>query len=239
MRPIRGILLDKDGTLVDFEATWFAIADAMALEAAGGDRERADRLMAAAGYDHARGRFLPESVLATGTNAEIAALWYRGLDAGELAARIRYLDRVTAAEGARRAVALPGVLEAVAALHAAGMRLGLTTSDSTAGAEMTLTALGIAQMFEAVYGYDAVAVPKPAPETVLAFCDLTGLRPDEIAVVGDSRRDLEMGRAAGVGITVAVLSGTGVSGMLAPLADAVLPSAAEFPAFLANLSTRA
>ncbi len=48
---IKGILFDKDGTLVDFQATWFAIGDLMALQAAGGDRSQANALMEAAGYD--------------------------------------------------------------------------------------------------------------------------------------------------------------------------------------------
>ena len=39
---IKGILFDKDGTLVDFNATWFAIGDCWRCEAAGGDRARAD-----------------------------------------------------------------------------------------------------------------------------------------------------------------------------------------------------
>ena len=46
---IKGILFDKDGTLVDFNRTWFAIGDRLALEAAGGDRDRADALLRSAG----------------------------------------------------------------------------------------------------------------------------------------------------------------------------------------------
>ena len=61
-------------------------------------------------------------------------------------------------------------------------------------------------MFDAAYGYDAVANPKPAPDTILAFCDLTGLKPSEIAMVGDNRHDLEMARAGGAGLAVGVLS---------------------------------
>ena len=57
MTEIRGILFDKDGTLVDFQKTWFAIGDRLALEAAGGARARADELMAAAGYDFSARRF--------------------------------------------------------------------------------------------------------------------------------------------------------------------------------------
>ena len=60
-RTSKGILFDKDGTLVDFQKTWFAIGDLMALQAAGGDRARADELMTEAGYDFAgallQGRF--------------------------------------------------------------------------------------------------------------------------------------------------------------------------------------
>ena len=66
--------------------------------------------------------------------------------------------------------------------------------------------LGVAQLFDAAYGYDAVANPKPAPDAIQAFCDLTGLKPSEIAMVGDNRHDLEMARAGGAGLAVGVLS---------------------------------
>lgn len=234
MRRIRGVLFDKDGTLVDFNKTWFAIGDALALEAAGGDRDKADALMAAAGYDRAAKRFRADSVFAAGTNADIVALWYR--DAApplrqELTLRF---DQVTAVEGALKAVALPGVAKAAALLHRGGYKLGVATNDSTGGAEQTVLMLGIAQLFDAVYGYDSVPRPKPAPDTIHAFCDLTGLDPSEIAMVGDNRHDLEMGRAAGAGAVIGVLSGTGTRETLAPMADAVLGSMVEVEGWLKN-----
>jgi phosphoglycolate phosphatase len=109
----------------------------------------------------------------------------------------------------------------------------VATNDSTGGAEKTLLALGIAQMFDAAYGYDAVANPKPAPDTVIAFCDLTGLKPSEIAMVGDNRHDLEMAKAGGAGLAIGVLSGTGTRESLQPLADVVLDSVVDLPSFLA------
>ena len=48
----------------------------MALQAADGDRARADALMAEAGYDFAAHCFKADSVFAAGTNADIVALWY-------------------------------------------------------------------------------------------------------------------------------------------------------------------
>jgi phosphoglycolate phosphatase len=234
LADIRGILFDKDGTLVDFNATWSGVADFMALDVAEGDRALADRLLEAAGLDAATRRFKADSVFAAGTNLDIIELWLPHLSRTEQTAAVERFNVVTAEQGAALAVPLPGVVEALAALHAKPYRLGVATNDSTLGCERTLATLSIAQLFDAAYGYDAVANPKPAPDTVIAFCDLTGLKPAEIAMVGDNRHDLEMARAGGCGLAVAVLSGTGTRESLGPMADVVLGSVADLPGFLAG-----
>ena len=231
---IKGILFDKDGTLVDFNSTWFGIAHLMAMEAAEGDRGRADELLLVAGLDFAAGRFKPDSIFAAGTNMDIVELWFPHLPAAAQKEALARFARITAEQGAAMAVPLPGMPQTLAALHSTPYRLGLATNDSTAGAERTLAALGFAQLFDAAYGYDAVANPKPAPDTIVAFCDLTGLKPSEIAMVGDNRHDLEMARAGGCGLAVGVLSGTGTRESLAPMADVVLDSAVDLPAYLAD-----
>jgi len=231
---IKGILFDKDGTLIDFHATWFAIGDLLALQAADGDRARADDLLMAAGYDFGSGGFRADSVFAAGTNADVVELWYPQAEADERRKIVADLDAFTASEGAAQSVSLPGSREAIARLHRSGFRLGVATNDSTSGAEKTLLAMGVAQMFDAAYGYDAVANPKPAPDTVYAFSDLTGLKPEQIAMVGDNRHDLEMARAGGAGLAIGVLSGTGTRETLAPMADAILDSIAELPEYLAG-----
>ncbi len=234
MAEIRGILFDKDGTLVDFEKTWSTLADRMALHAADQDRQRADALLMLAGYDFANKCFMADSVFAAGTNADIVALWYPEAKGERQKELTRLFDTFTAEQGALQSVPLPGIQDAIASLHRTGYRLGIATNDSTSGAERTLAALGIAQMFDAAFGYDAVANPKPAPDTITAFCDLTGLKPPEIAMVGDNRHDLEMAKAGGAGLAIAVLSGTGTRTSLAPLADLVLNSIADLPGYLAG-----
>lgn len=235
MAAIKGILFDKDGTLVDFHATWSAVAELMAMEASGGDRNKADTLLVAAGLDPQTYAFRADSVFAAGTNLDIIELWFPELSRREQLDTVEHFNRMTTDKGAAMAVALPGIIGALGDLHAQSYRLGVATNDSTMGCEKTLSALGIAQLFEAAYGYDAVANAKPAPDTVVAFCDLTGLKPSELAMVGDNRHDLDMARAGGCGLAIGVLSGTGTRESLSPLADVMLDSVADLPAYLASV----
>ena len=73
---------------------------------------------------------------------------------------------------------------------------------------------------------DGLAV-KPAADMVVHLCDALAVQPARTAVVGDSTADLRMGRAAGAGLVVGVLTGVGRLDDLAPHADAVIESVAE------------
>ena len=232
LADIKGILFDKDGTLVDFNATWMGIADFMAMDAAEGDRWKADRLLSAAGFDFISKRFKPDSIFASGTNMDVVELWFPRLSDEDQMLAVARFNEITSVQGSSMAVALPGIVETLTTLHRKSYRLGVATNDSTSGAEKTLVTLGVAQLFDAAYGYDSVARPKPAPDTIMAFCDLTGLRPAEIAMVGDNRHDREMARAGGCGLAVGVLSGTGTRESLSAIADVVLNSVADLPGFL-------
>lgn len=230
-KRIRAILFDKDGTLIDFERTWSAVARELALEAAGGDEERAGHMLEAGGYDLEAGRFRSGSVFAAGTNADIVDLWYPEAASEEHKERVAQFDTRTAEEGARQAVAIEGIADALVRLHGKGYVIGIATNDSTRGADLTVQALGFAPLISTVIGYDVVVNPKPAADPVLHFAERAGVGPAEIAVVGDNAHDLEMARAAGAGLSIGVLSGTGIRADLEKLADVILPSVAALPDF--------
>ena len=72
------------------------------------------------------------------------------------------------------------------------------------------------------------------PEPVTAFAAAVGVKPHEIAVVGNSLHDLHAARAAGA-LAVAVLTGprgAAARAELAPFADLVLAALDELPAVL-------
>ena len=78
-----------------------------------------------------------------------------------------------------------------------------------------------------------LALPVPgAGRPALAFCATTGLKPVEIAVVGDNRHDLEMGSSAGAGLLIGVLTGASAEADLSPLADRVIADITLLPGLL-------
>ncbi|MGH6948367.1 MAG: HAD family hydrolase [Kiloniellales bacterium] len=228
---IRGILFDKDGTLLDFHATWGPINRIVALTLARGDERLAERLLQAGGVDPASERTRAGSALAQGNTIEIASLWAPALPERALGELVEEIDRLYV-EGAAGAVALGELRPLLERLSARGMKLGLATSDSARGAAASLKALGVLDLFDFVAGYDSGHGVKPSPGMALAFCAATGLQPKEIAVVGDSRHDLEMGRAAGAGLVLGVLSGTGTADDLGARADRLLADIGELEALL-------
>lgn len=100
----------------------------------------------------------------------------------------------------------PGVPEAVDALKARGVRLGVVTSKLRTGTLRGLERCGLDGQFEVLVCADDVTRPKPHPEPVERAVELLGATPATTLFVGDSPHDLAAGRAAGV-YTGAVLWG--------------------------------
>ena len=229
---IRGILFDKDGTLFDFCASWIPAyrqsAESCARLAAGVD---AVSLLAAGGYEDATGRWEPHSVLAAGTNRELAKMWarYCGLD---VEAVLDDIERALDGSARRDSVPIVHLERFFAELAARGFVLGVATMDDEARSRAMLDRFGVSPYLAYLCGGDSGVGTKPGPGMVNAFLAATGLRAGEVMVVGDTPHDMGMGRAAGAGALVGVLSGVGTRAVLEPLADHVIESIAELDAVL-------
>ena len=99
-----------------------------------------------------------------------------------------------------------GVVEEIRRLKEKRKRLGVVTSKLRDGAMRGIRISGLDEAFEIVVGCDDVTHFKPHPEPVLKAVEELGVSPRETVFVGDSRHDMECGRAAGVK-TAAVLWG--------------------------------
>ncbi|MGV6850403.1 MAG: HAD family hydrolase [Marinibacterium sp.] len=228
VRPVSGILFDKDGTLFDFADSWHPWTAAILDDLSGGDPDVADRLAAAIGFDRATGTFRADSPFIAGTNdtaARALAPQLSGTDAAELAL---YLRERAASAPLIEAVPLAPCL---ANLMARGLALGVMTNDDEMSARIHLREAGVLDMFDFVAGADSGYGAKPSPEPLLAFCDSARIAPAETVMVGDSIHDLAAGRAAGM-LTLGVLTGPAKAVDLAPLAHAVLPDIGHVPDWL-------
>ncbi len=234
MATIKGILFDKDGTLIDFTATWRDAIEKIAMELSGGDRELTLSLCDAVGYDMRTQVFLPGSPVVAGSVDMVAELMASILPKWS-AAEIEKLANRTALElGADDLAPAPRLKETLVALRNMGLHLGVATHDAEATAHANLIALGVADQFSFVAGYDSGHGHKPGPGMPNAFAAAIGVHPSETVMVGDSVHDLGAGRAAGCALSVGVLTGPATEAELAPEGDIVLPSIADLPDVIAS-----
>jgi phosphoglycolate phosphatase len=225
---IRGILFDKDGTLLDFDATWppayRAAADELARLA--GDPALADHVMRLGGYGD-DGVLDPASVFACGSIDPIvefcAALpALEGID--DVAGRV---DRLFTEFGERAPWVVEGLDVILEGLHGRGFALGLATNDSVASADAWIAHNDFGRLFDFIAGADSGYGAKPNPAVFHSFCAKTGLQAHEICMVGDTIADVELARAGGAGLSVFVETGVAAGDDLAALVDHVLPSVAD------------
>ena len=230
-RPIRAILFDKDGTLVDFQRTWGPATEAVMRRLADGSRAAYERLVVASRFVEAEQRFLPDSPLIAEPTSVYGVLWATALGRPASAEFFAEIDQLLCDATTRHLAAIGDPRALLTSLAARGYRLGMITNDAEITARAHLRKLGLDKYLEFVAGYDSGFGAKPDPGPVLAFAQAVGVAPSETAVVGDSVLDLAAARAAGA-IAIGVLTGPAPAAVLAPHADAVFTSPAEFAAWL-------
>ena len=228
------VVLDKDGTLVDF-AMWNLLAAAWVdrlVEGVEGENLRAE-LCRNMGFDYGKRYSDPQGPMAIATTAQIMAiaagtLYRHGLSWPQAEDRARWAFDTEAdiplASLIRPAGDVPALFRA---LRAAGVPAAVVTTDHRRETEETLQLLGVAGLVDYLLCGDDGVTPKPAPDMLLHTCRQMGVEPVRAAMVGDTLGDLIMAERAGAGLRVGVLTGAGTREVLAPHADVVLASVDE------------
>jgi phosphoglycolate phosphatase len=232
---IKGILFDKDGTLIEANATWVPIYKTMLSDQFGGDAERVIELLELAGYDRSTEGFKAGSVLAAGTIEQLVEIWWPKLTAFSRTEKVQMINRDYANAARLYMKPLMDLVPVFDELHALGMKLGVATNDIHSSATYHMQQLGVHDYFVDVIGADSVAVPKPSGHMIARFAETTGLGPHEIAMVGDNSHDMEEARAGGA-LAIAVLTGNAAYDDIAHLADYTLNSVADIPNLLREIS---
>lgn len=225
---IKGILFDKDGTLLEFDRTWRPIANQVVEEVAKYYNFK-DKIALRESIGLFENRIEPAGSLSAGTNKDVALDMFEVLRKENITLSDEEHIRWSTQVFNKVAASLPfypveGVLETIKQFKKAGYFIGLSTADSVENAKLFLEKTGLDIYFDYIGADDGIINPKPAPDYMENFCKQYTLKPSEVAVVGDTMTDMNFGINSGAGLIVGVLSGTGTRSLLGDSADIVIDS---------------
>lgn len=203
---IKGILFDKDGTLLELQQTMHHIYVAVFKEIGGRflvPEPLLQQMRTAVG--HGEERLADDSLLRYSTNPQIVDALLAAIDKHATAGQrrlpvskdelLKLIEELSLGDDVPY-FTLPRVPEVLGDLHGRGYPLGVATADTYAATVAGLQRTGILQYF----GYLGTGdEPHPKPHRFLAdaFCRRFGIHPAELLVVGDTVRDMEFANTAG------------------------------------------
>ncbi len=130
----------------------------------------------------------------------------------------------------------PGAFEAVQALKADDIKLGVCTNKPEAPARDILAIFGFLEQFDVIIGGDTLAdIRKPDPRPLAAAIRAVHSQPERAVMVGDSANDIDTAKALGVR-SVAVSFGYSRGSVAELGADKVIDNFSELREVLAGLA---
>ncbi len=183
--PIRAVIIDLDGTMLDTVPDFHVAINRM----------REELALAPIGRE-------PIAIL-VGKGTEHLVRGVLALDFDQAGVESRFAQAIAAyhrhylAINGDHCALYPDVLAGLDAMKAAGLRLACVTTKPIAFTVPLLAQKGLAGYFEVVYGGDSLARKKPDPMPLLQVCSDFDLAPSQVVAIGDSSNDAEAARAAG------------------------------------------
>jgi 2-phosphoglycolate phosphatase len=184
--PLRAILFDLDGTLLDTAPDMVDALNAL----------RREQHLAPLPFEAVRPSVSHGS-------RRLVELGFPGLPADGIAAlQKRYLELYRSSLSTRTRL-FGGMERVLARLAELGLRCGIVTNKPAWLTDPLLQELGLTSLFACVVSGDTVSARKPDAMPMLHAARLAGVDPAECLYVGDAERDVQAAHAAGMTALVA------------------------------------
>jgi len=215
--PCRLIIFDKDGTLIDFSATWVPLIRkrvSFVLKRVGKNGGLEAFLLRSWGIDPINGKVDPRGPCPVSPRSDeiiigTMALYQHGYHWDEAKQWVaQAFDEADAdSDWRKNVIPIEGIQPFLTRLKKDGFQTALATNDERKDTEAILQHLHMDSLFDMVLCWGEVSPPKPNPETILTICKKLSVPPHETVMVGDSVTDMMMGKRAGVALSVGILEG--------------------------------
>ncbi|MBI5331748.1 MAG: phosphoglycolate phosphatase [Betaproteobacteria bacterium] len=183
--PLKAVVIDLDGTLLDTAPDLADAAMAMA----------ADLGLPPIALDEVK------TYIGNGVSRLVKRVLTRDLHADpapELFAQALPIYEQHYAEGvSRKSRPFPGVVEGLQAFKAMGVHMACITNKAERFTHPLLKDTGLFDYFELILSGDTLPERKPSPLPLLHACVLFDCEPAELLLIGDSLNDTQAARAAG------------------------------------------
>lgn len=238
---IKGILFDKDGTLMDFHTFWVdtaieIIPELLEKNSVPEIKEIKDHILKSIGIVDgkiARGGIIAYQPLSQIGNVACESLQQFGyyLEKEKVSKQLVELFELHAKMESQKYIPIGNLQELILELKKREIYIGLATADTETSAHLSLNYLNIKKEFDYIGADNGIRKPKPNPAMFREFQTMYHLKPSEIIVVGDTMNDIQFAKNSG-GISVGVLSGIGTVDELEKRADYILDSVIQIPELL-------
>ncbi|XP_033755356.1 LOW QUALITY PROTEIN: uncharacterized protein LOC117338208 [Pecten maximus] len=222
------VIFDKDGTLICCQAMWapWSRKIASTLEEATG-LDIKEKVYKTIGFSNSTDRVI-SGLLAEATDkmvqdAVIELLKQEGVDEAKGHALVHSIWED--GHGIYETKPLADLKTLFKILKSHNIKIAVCTSDSRKGTENVLEDLGIRGFVDLIAcGDDPTNVPKPDAYNAKMICEKLDVSPENTVMIGDTKADAGMGKAAQLGWNIGVLSGVGQTDDLYPAASHVIES---------------
>ncbi|MBR5505254.1 MAG: HAD family hydrolase [Clostridia bacterium] len=201
----KAVIFDKDGTLLDFDACWLKIADyaiADIMEQFNARDIPADEVVSALGVCNGIASIL--GALCCGTYTQIGTIihnifeqYKHNFNEDEVIAATIDAFENNSNKGEIKA-ACDNIADVLLTLKSYNLKLAVVTTDTHSSTMKHLEALGIKDLFDAIYTDDGSFPAKPHPFCINDFCEREGLLTSQVVMVGDTLTDVSFAHNGGI-----------------------------------------